>query len=387
MRIFGFVLVLAAAMSGGLRSGQAAAPLFDDPVIARGKGIEVKRSQLEDAIIQYKANLAVRGQTLSESQRATREAQLLDRLVITQILLSRATAADKAKAKEFAEKFTTESKKMASSEDMFFRQIKALGLSPEQFQKRVDEQSIAEAVLDRELKSTINISDAQVQDFYKSGVDRLVQIMQEELDRLVKDPSAKSAQVAAVKEQVDRMREANLAKLEAPETVRIIHIFIPTLNRETGDSDSEETKKAKHELMNSLLARARKGEDFAKLVQEFSQDPNLKETKGEYTVARNDSYSPEFKAAAFSLKPDQISEIVKTQLGMHIIKNLEHIPAKKMEFDKVAADIKDHLREQGVQYQMPAFFARIKKEASVEILDPKYTLSTAEETRSLKPPG
>src|SRR3954466_9649676 len=98
MRIFGFVLVFAAVFGGSVSVASAAEQLFEDPVIARGKGIEVKRSQLEDAIIQYKANLAVRGQTLAESQRGTREAQLLDRLVITQILLSRATADDKTKA-------------------------------------------------------------------------------------------------------------------------------------------------------------------------------------------------------------------------------------------------------------------------------------------------
>ena len=174
------MLALIAGFAGVLRAENSAAPLFDDPVIARGKGIEVRRSQLEDAVIQFKANLAVRGQTLSESQRTTREAQLLDRLIITQILLARATTADRAKAKEFAEKFTTESKKMASSDEMFFRQIKALGLSQEQFQKRVDEQAIAEAVLDRELKSTITIADSQIEGFYKSGVDWLVNIMQED---------------------------------------------------------------------------------------------------------------------------------------------------------------------------------------------------------------
>jgi len=227
MRVFGCVLALIAGFAGVLRAENSAAPLFDDTVIARGKGIEVRRSQLEDAVIQFKANLAVRGQTLSESQRTTREAQLLDRLIITQILLARATTADRAKAKEFAEKFTTESKKMASSDEMFFRQIKALGLSREQFQKRVDEQAIAEAVLDRELKSTITIADSQIEGFYKSGVDRLVNIMQEELDRIVKDPSSTPGQVAGLKQQVDKLREANLAKLVAPEQVRIIHILFP----------------------------------------------------------------------------------------------------------------------------------------------------------------
>src|SRR5262245_10096261 len=101
-------------------SAFAADDLFDDPVIVRGKGLEIKRGKLEEAYIQYKANLASRGQSVPEGQRALREAQLLDRLVITQILVARATDADKAKAKELADKFTEESKKVTPSEDMFY---------------------------------------------------------------------------------------------------------------------------------------------------------------------------------------------------------------------------------------------------------------------------
>ena len=52
-----------------------------------------------------------------------------------------------------------------------------------------------------------------------------------------------------------------------------------------------------------------------KLVQEFSEDRGLAETKGEYTLTRNDSFSPEFKAAAFSLDQGKISDIVATPFG------------------------------------------------------------------------
>src|SRR2546428_4805840 len=69
----------------------SAVPLFEDPVVARGKGLEIKRSQLDDAFISYKANLAARGQSLAEDQRLDREGQLLDRLIVTQILGNRAT--------------------------------------------------------------------------------------------------------------------------------------------------------------------------------------------------------------------------------------------------------------------------------------------------------
>lgn len=368
-------------------AGLAADSLFDDPVIARGKGVEIRRGRLEESFINHKANLASRGKSIPEGQRTVREAQLLDRLIVTQLLVNRATDADKAKGKELAEKFTEESKKLVANEDMFYRQLKAMGLSADAYRKIVDEQALAEAVMERELKATITITDAQVEEFYKTGADSLVQIMQDELERLVKDPASTAAQLAAVKEQVDRLRNANLNRLEIDESVKIAHIFIPTRNRETGEADSDAEVKRKRQRLEIALARAGKGEDFSKLIQEFSQDPNLAETKGEYTMTRSDRFTQEFKAAAFSLTKGQVSEIVGTPLGLHVIKLLERNPARKIEFAKVASEIKEHLVQQAYQQKMPAYFARLKKEAAVEVLDPRYKLSISEESASLKPPG
>ena len=387
MRTFLLSLILLGVPPlGGSLSG-AADSLFEDRVIARGKGVEVRQAHLEEAFIHHKANLASRGKTLPEGQRTLREAQLLDRLIVTQLLINRATDTDKAKAKELADRFAEETRKLASNEDSFYRQLKAMGLSATAYKKIVQEQALAEAVMERELKSTITVSDADVQEFYNTGTDTLVKIMQGELERLVKDPDSTPGQLAAVKQQIDRLRNTNLDRLETEETVKVAHIFMPTRNRETGEADSDAEIKRKRQRLEGALKRAKAGEDFAKLIKEFSQDPNLAETKGEYVVARSDRFTAEFKGAAFSLTNGQISEIVGTPLGFHIIKQIERAPARKLEFAKVAKEIKEHLTQQAYQQAMPAYFARLKKEAAIEILDGRYKLSTAEEATSLKPPG
>jgi len=377
------LLLLGISPSGGL----AADSLFEDRVIARGKGVEVREANLEEAFIHHKANLASRGKVLPEGQRTVREAQLLDRLIITQLLVNRATDADKAKAKELAEKFTEETRKLASNEDSFYRQLKAMGLSANAYKRIVQEQALAEAVMDRELKTTITVSDAEVQEFYNTGTDSLVKIMQGELERLVKDPESTPGQLAAVKEQIDRLRNSNLERLETEETVKVAHIFVPTVNRQAGAPDPDSEVKRKRQRLEAALKRAKAGEEFSKLIVEFSEDPNLAQTKGEYTVARSDRFTAEFKGAAFSLTNGQISEIVGTPLGFHIIKQLERIPSRKIEFAKVAKDIKEHLTQQAYQQAMPSYFTRLKREAAVQVLDARYKLSTADESASLKPPG
>src|SRR5205823_11844745 len=107
------------AVASASRSAIKATDLFDDPVIARGKGFEVKRSHIEDAFTAYIANLAARGETLAEAQRVTREAQLLDRLIITRLLIIRANNEDKTRANELSQKFIAEARRASASEEMF----------------------------------------------------------------------------------------------------------------------------------------------------------------------------------------------------------------------------------------------------------------------------
>ena len=359
--------------------------LFGDETLAQGKGVKVTSSQLEQAFISFKANLASRGERINDAERTLREAQLLDRLIVTQILTNRATAADLVVATGMAEKFMADSKRGSSSEDAFNRQLKAMGITPAQFERRVHDQAIAEAVIERELKSTLPVSDAEVQDFYKNGADLLVKTMQADLDALASSPTAKPSDIAAFRERIEGVRKLNLSRLEQPEKVRLAHIFMTTRDRQSEDSLPAEKKAIKRQEIEKLRARALGGEDFMELVKKFSEDRGLAETKGEYTLTRNDSFSPEFKSAAFSLEAGKISDIVSTPFGFHILKVLEKIPAQKADFDKVSKELKDFLIQQSLQKAMPDYFAKLKKEAAVEILEAKYRLDPKDTDPGVKP--
>lgn len=326
--------------------------LFEDAIIARGRGVEVRRSQLDDAFIAYKANLAVRGQGIPEERRLTTEAQLLDRLIVAQLLVSKATAADKAKAREKADKFLEETKKTAGSEEAYLRQLKVLGITPQQFTNRVVEQAIAEELLLREIKTKIIIDPAQIEQFYTT----------------------------------------NDAAFRQPETARAQHILILTRDPRTRQELPPEQKTIKREKAQRALERARKGEDFAALIEEFSEDPLLKDNKGEFKFARakddpRHAMLPEFEAAAFALKPGQISSLVPTEYGFHIIKLLEITPARKLPLSEVSDKIKDRLIDLETEKQLPDYFAALKAEAGIEILDERLKAAVAELPRTPQRPG
>ena len=301
--------------------------LFGHEAVAKGKGFEIKRSQLDDSLISIKSSAAARGQNIPPDQMTMLESQVLDRLIQIQLLLAKATDDDRTKGKETSAKRFEAIKARSGSEEAMNRQLKSVGLTPDELKAKMLEEATAESVLERELKVTI--SDDEVKKFY----------------------------------------EDNPARFEQPEMVRASHILIGT--RDSSGADLPADKKAqKRKLAEDLQKRAKAGEDFAKLAKENSEDPGSKDKGGEYTFPRGQMV-PEFEAAAFSLATNQVSDIVTTQYGYHIIKSSEKIPAKKSDFAKVSGDIRDGLKQIAVQKQLPDYIAKLKKESNVEILDAK----------------
>ena len=159
------LLLLSAAKS------TCGAPLFADRIVAKGKGVEVKYSKVEDTLISYKATRATAGQPVPPGLEKELEQSIVERLIATQILTNQATAADITASKTISDKFIADAKAKATSEEAFNRQIRAGGMSPEQFQAQVQEQSLVKAVIDRELKPKNQISDEQVKKYYDEHPD------------------------------------------------------------------------------------------------------------------------------------------------------------------------------------------------------------------------
>jgi peptidyl-prolyl cis-trans isomerase C len=300
-----------------------------DEVVCRGDGVEVRRSQLDRAMMQYKANALARGQALPEARMAELEALLLDRLVITQLLINKATEKDRAKAREAADRFVAETIEQAGGEAAFERQLLAMSFTRPEFERQILERAICEEVVERVLRDRVKITQEQVRRFYDEHPEQL----------------------------------------QRPEMVRASHILLATREPLTGRELSEEERQAKRREALAVLERARKGEDFAALAKEHSEDPGSKDQGGEYIFARGQMV-PEFEVAAFSLQPGQVSDLVVTQYGYHIIKLHQRIPAEQIEFARVEEDIRENLERREVQENLlPPYLMALKKDAKLEYLN------------------
>jgi parvulin-like peptidyl-prolyl isomerase len=172
---------------------------------------------------------------------------------------------------------------------------------------------------------------------------------------------------------------------EVPEQVHVRHILLLTIDPASATQTPlpDDQVKAKKKQIDDILKQARGGADFAALAKQYSEDPGSKDNGGEYTFARakddpSHAMDPAFEAAAFSLTNNQISDVVTTQYGYHIIKLLDKTPARKLALtDKIPAadstladDIKDYLTRQKLQEVAPAYIKQLSQSPGVEILDP-----------------
>jgi peptidyl-prolyl cis-trans isomerase C len=318
----------------GTNAAPTMASLFGDPVIAKGKGVEIRQSALDEVVLGIKSAAAAHNEQIPPQQLPGIESQMLNRLIQIQILLQQATDADKAVGKTKADEQLTNLLARAGSQAAFDRQLKAVGMTPEELTMKITQEATATAVLTRELG--IVVSDADATNFYAAHPDYF----------------------------------------EQPETVHVRHILLLTVDpaaRPPTPLPADQIQ-AKRKQIDDILKRAKAGEDFATLAAQYSEDPGSKDKGGELPEFPRGAQGipPELESAAFSLDAatNQISDVITLDVGYDVIKLLGKTPAEKISYAKVADKIKDSLVQQKTQKLAPVYLAGLTKAAGVEILDP-----------------
>ncbi len=315
----------------GARTSPTVASLFGDKVLARGKGFEIRESQVEEAFTAFRATAAATGRSIPERQRSEVEKETLDRLINVQLLQAKATARDRSRAQDLGEQAIAQYRTRFPNDAAFKRQLIAYGISYDKFRDRIIEESLFSEILNREIKMNIKIADEAVMKFYQE----------------------------------------NPSLFSRPEMVRVSHILLVTDDPITRQPMPEPIREERRQIAEKLSAKLKAGEDFGKLAREYSQDPKSRMNGGELPpFPKGRLMAPEFDEAAFNMTPGQISGIVETRFGFHLIKLHEKIPAQSVSVLDAAKEIKEVLADQELQKLLPGYFKKLQEDAKVEILDP-----------------
>jgi peptidyl-prolyl cis-trans isomerase C len=177
-------------------------------------------------------------------------------------------------------------------------------------------------------------------------------------------------------EDAEKFYNENPERFKKPETVRASHILVKfdDLDPEKAKVMTDEQKKSASDELNKqslkkaqdILAKLKAGEDFAKLAAENSACPS-KEKGGDLGVFGKGQMTPSFEKSAFSLKPGEMSDVVETEFGYHIIKTTEKNDAGIMPFKEVKGFLTDGLKKQKTSQIIQEKIESEKKSKNVEI--------------------
>jgi peptidyl-prolyl cis-trans isomerase D len=163
---------------------------------------------------------------------------------------------------------------------------------------------------------------------------------------LIADQGKLEAGFTPTDAQLQMLYNQNKDQYRSPESVDVQQILLMTQGK---PATEEPSIKAKAE---DVLKQAKAGKDFAELAKKYSDDPGSKDKGGLYSGVVRGQMVPEFEQAAFTVKPGQISDLVKTQYGYHIVKVLKHEDARLKPFEEVKAQIATQFKKQQASNQM-----------------------------------
>ncbi|HIJ96108.1 MAG TPA: peptidylprolyl isomerase [Desulfuromonadales bacterium] len=297
----------------------AAAPAVSEVqgAVARVNGVAIDAVELRRA-----RKVLSRGQSIPQEKQAALDKQALEQLVSAELLYQ---AADKLEVKDLDKKI-----------DEKLAQGKARFKDQKDFQNAIKELEMNEKDLREYTRRDLLISN-----FVESTL---------------------AAKATVSEEDVRKFYDQNPDKFKRDESVKASHILIGVEAAASGDD-----KKKAREKADKLRKELAGGADFAELAKNNSTCPSAKQGGDLGYFGKGQMVAP-FEKAAYAMKPGDISDVVETQFGYHIIKLTDKKAAESVAFKEAKVKIEEYLKGQKLNSAVGAYIAEAKKSARIELL-------------------
>lgn len=289
-------------------------------VVAKVNGQAVTRDDLLQSAKGAQQRLAAAGQGAPPADSDFYN-QILDRIIGSVLLYQESQAQGTAASDDDAQKEMAAIENRINDPNAFNQLLQKQNMTRAELQETLKEDLSIQNYVEQKIAPTIEVSDAEAKTFYDQNTD----------------------------------------KMQRPERVQVSHILI-----RVPDGATDEQKKAAKQKAEDLLQQIKNGADFAQLAQENSDDPGSKARGGALGwISRGQTVKP-FEDAAFALKPQQVSDVVESPFGYHIIKQTGHQEAGTVSFDEAKDQVKNFLKQQKVDAAVQAKVEELKGKAKIE---------------------
>jgi peptidyl-prolyl cis-trans isomerase C len=312
------ILALLMLMAWAVRSQPAGGSSID--VAAKVNGVPISTLELNR---HFQAHVQVPYSAVQEDPRAKEVLRrILDNLIDRELLLQHSKSLKMAVAPQQVDTQMQQLMQRFSSQEAFEQALTAQNLTLDAVKKDVESQLLRQQLVKKEILDKVNVSAREVQNFYDKNKNKYVE----------------------------------------EEQVRARHILIRVPPEVSPADDAKLKGKA-----DEALKRANKGEDFAALAKELSDDGS-KENGGDLGFFPRGRMVAAFEEAAFALQPGQTSEVVRTQFGYHIIKVEERKAGRALPFDEAKGQVQEDLTREQTFERYQQYVAGLRTKAKVEVL-------------------
>jgi peptidyl-prolyl cis-trans isomerase C len=318
-------LAILTATCGLARSAEPNAPAqtTSDSVAVTVNGRDIYESRVEEEIKPQLERMSRQmPPALIEQNKKRLRTQILERMIVEQLLDEQIKKVDVTVTEE---EVNNQLKQMASQQrpplsmEDFKGMIEAYGKSFDEVKQRIKRGLSYQKLLEAQWADKINITEEDAQKYYSE----------------------------------------NKRQFETPEQVRASHILI-----KSDTTDSEQAKTKAKEKTEDLLKQVKEGADFAELAKANSTCPSAAKG-GDLDFFTRGRMVPPFEKAAFNLNVGQVSEVVETRFGYHIIKVTDKKQATTKTFDQAKDDIINTLTQTKQGEFAKTYIESLKTDANI----------------------
>jgi peptidyl-prolyl cis-trans isomerase C len=299
--------------------------LAESPAAAKVNGVAITQKKYDrvfDAYLQQRG-LHVSASKEPEQYKALKR-QVLDILISQELMWQEAQKKNVIATPQQVESAREQIIQALPSREDYHDRLRQTGFTEESYTEDLKKRLSASLLIQQEISPTVSVSDTEVHEFYA----------------------------------------ANRARFKTPEQIHARHILI-----KVKPDANEATKEMALKRINAILAKAKAGEDFAELAIKHSEGPSGPKG-GDLGFFGRGQMVPAFEEAAFALKPGEISNVVQTRFGVHIIKIDEHREAAVVSEKDANAQIRQYLVQAKTQQAAAEWATKLREQGNVEILVP-----------------
>ncbi len=307
------------ATEAGTATAQGERITVDDAV-ARVNGELISREEFDNIMASNISRFEAQNQQqFDENYRPQLERQVLDGLITRTLLEQEAESAGITVSDERLDQTLEQFKSQFPNESAYLMALEQEGFTEDEFVGELRRQLLIESLIQTEVYDNVTVSEEMMRNFY----------------------------------------DDNPQYFDIPEQVSARHIILTT----QGITD-ENALAAKREELEEIRQEILDGADFEEVARERSEGPSASDGGNLGSFGRGQMV-PEFEEAAFALEPGEISEVVETQFGYHIVQVTEKTPGRTESYDEAEENIRTFLTEQEQNVAVQHYLSDLRREAEI----------------------